>query len=106
MSQTPRKPIVSPWTPSAGLAIAGLAGALALSAAPDDAASAAGVFPPWWGQARSLAAAQTAGAVLGVGAAPFVVIAASSTPNLPARLRAAGAWLVLDPGVAGGCAQL
>ncbi|MCG9916107.1 MAG: hypothetical protein MH112_07095 [Phenylobacterium sp.] len=86
--------------------------ALVLGAAPRDASAAAAVFPPWWDAPRALAAADQAGAVTGVGAYPFVIIttldptrsaALSDGQTLAAALRARGAWLVVDPGLAGPC---
>ena len=57
----------------------------------------------------SLVAADRAGAVTGVGAQPFIIITATDPAQPQARalasaLRAQGAWLVVDPGLAGPCA--
>ncbi len=61
---------------------------------------------------RALAAADQAGAVTGVGAYPFVIIttlepsrslASRDGRALAEALRAQGAWLVVDPGLAGLC---
>ena len=86
-----------------GLALTGAAGAvmsvlvLAVAASPSDQREAAGVFPPWWSAARALDAAARAGAVLAVGAAPFIVIVRDPTGRASQRLRAAGALFSLDP---------
>ena len=82
--------------------------ALVLGAAPGQANAAAAIFPPWWDAPRSLAAANRAGAVTGVGAQPFIIITATDPAQpqiraLASSLRAQGAWLVVDPGLAGLC---
>jgi hypothetical protein len=85
-------------------AIAGLSAlVLAVAAAPRDPQVAAGVFPPWWPQAEALGAAARAGAVLGVGAVPFIVIVRDPGGRAPARLRAAGALFSLDARGLAGC---
>ena len=61
----------------------------------------AAVFPPWWGGARAALAAMPAGPVAGFGGAGFVVLLPEADP---ARLRAAGAWLILPAALFGGCA--
>ena len=81
------------WAPAAGLGLLSLVAALTLGAAPRDAS----------------AAADRAGAVTGVGTQPFIIIAApdpapSHGRTLASALRAQGAWLVIDPGLAGPCA--
>lgn len=52
---------------------------------------------------RMVAAA--GGSILNVGGRPDVVIARSDSPGFVVRLYAAGAWLVLDGGLAGGCGR-
>ncbi len=64
----------------------------------------AAVFPVWWTAPHSFAAAGSAGDVAAVGAFSFVLIVRSQNPGLAARLRAAGAFLLLDPPGAVGCA--
>jgi hypothetical protein len=76
---------------------------VAAAAAPADSRDAAGVFPPWWSQAEALSAASRAGAVLAVGAAPFIVIVRDPAGRAPARLRAAGALFQLDATGLAGC---
>ncbi len=89
----------------AGLAIASLLPAFGL--AEPTSGPLAAVFPPWWSSARVLEAAASAGRIVGVGAAPFVVIVAAEPGGRPdhdsLRLHAAGAWLLLDPQYLGGC---
>lgn len=60
----------------------------------------AAVFPPWWTGRRAFAAAGTAGAVVRFGATSFIVIVAATDR---ARLRATGAWMLLDPRALGAC---
>lgn len=59
------------------------------------------MFPIWWSQGRALSAAAQAGRIVAVGAAPFVVVARSEAPDIGEAPRAQGAWLVIDPGLAG-----
>ncbi|WP_407529567.1 hypothetical protein [Methylobacterium oryzisoli] len=47
--------------------------------------------------------AQAGGAILRAGAAGNLLVARSDAPGFTLRLYAAGAWLVLDPILAGGC---
>ncbi|MDP1872799.1 hypothetical protein [Phenylobacterium sp.] len=96
------------WLLAIGLGVLSLVAALVFGAAPREASAAAAIFPPWWSAPRALAAADRAGAVTGVGAQPFIIIT-TRDPNrsqdraLAASLRAQGAWLVVDPGLAGLC---
>lgn len=96
---------IRPWSlaPVVGVALAGLAAATLLGQRPADPSVAAGVFPIWWSQARTFQAAAQAGAVVGMGAAPFVAIAHSERGDVVSKLHAAGAWLVIDPGLAKAC---
>lgn len=91
------------WTAAIVIAVVSLAATVFVGLQPKDPAEAAGVFPIWWGQGRAVSAAARAGDVVAVGAAPFVVIARSETPNIAAALRAQGAWLIIDPGLAAAC---
>lgn len=98
--------MASPWLPAAALCLASLLPALALSAAPRGDGPAAAVFPPWWGAAQTFAAADQAGDIAAVGWRPFIIIAnpePGANAPLAQRLRAQGAWLILDPGLAGPC---
>lgn len=54
------------------------------------------IFPPWWPPERSLIAASSAGPVLGSGAFSFMVAVRGKSTDDQARLRAAGAILILD----------
>ena len=63
----------------------------------------AALFPPWWSAPRALAAASAGGMPVRFGAAGFVVIVMPDIPDAMQRLRQAGAWLLLDPKVLGGC---
>jgi hypothetical protein len=94
---------------AAGFAAAAIAmGSLLVAAAttvPADAATLAAVFPPWWTASRALDAATGVGDVLRFGAAAHVVIVRSKRPNLQARLRRAGALILLNPFGASACAQ-
>jgi hypothetical protein len=65
----------------------------------------AAVFPPWWTAARGFQAAALSGApIVRTGAFVNILVLSPGEPDLPARLRAAGAWLVLDAKALGGCA--
>ncbi len=77
-----------------------LAVALATTLAPPPGGPVAALFPPWWNAGHVITEAWTAGPVIRQGAVPFIVIVAA--PNR-ARLHASGAWLLLNPGAAGGC---
>jgi hypothetical protein len=80
--------------------------AVAAGAAPRDPARVAAVFPPWWTPARTASAAASAGRIAGAGGAPFILILRGEPGQLEPRLRAAGAWLLLDPDAAGRCTPL
>jgi hypothetical protein len=85
------------WALAAALAVLPLGVATACLLAPPATGPVAAVFPPWWDDARSIA---TAGRVIRFGAFGFVVVSAADRPGL----RAAGAWLLLDPRAIGACA--
>tara|TARA_R110002167_G_scaffold279204_3_gene485103 strand:- start:267 stop:593 length:327 start_codon:yes stop_codon:yes gene_type:complete len=80
--------------------LATLVPALAVAARPSEPWTAAAVFPPWWSADRIHRAANTAGQVTSSGRSANVVVVWGGTDLAP-RLRAAGAWLILDPGFAG-----
>lgn len=84
-------------------AAATLVMALSAAAAPADASRIAAVFPPWWSAARAAQAAGSAGEIAGAGAHRSILIVSSHTPGLSARLRQAGAIVLLSPGLAGLC---
>jgi hypothetical protein len=75
--------------------------ALAVQFAPPVDGPVAAVFPPWWNARSAFVAAGDAGPVVRFGALPFIVIVAATDR---VRLRAAGAWLLLDPRAVGLCA--
>ncbi|HWA64156.1 MAG TPA: hypothetical protein VG939_22500 [Caulobacteraceae bacterium] len=90
-------------TPALAIAAVSSAAVLTLGGRPLDPVTAAGVFPPWWSGGRALAAAGSAGDVLGVGALPFIVVVRA--PHADARLRAAGALFSIDARGAGACSK-
>ena len=89
-----------------GLAIlVTLVATVAAGAAPRDPSRVAAVFPPWWSSREAVSAAASAGQIAGAGGAPFILILRGEPASLSPRLRAAGAWLLLDPDAAGVCAN-
>ena len=87
-----------------GLAIlVTLVATVAAGAAPRDPSRVAAVFPPWWSSREAVSAAGSAGQIAGAGGAPFILILRGEPASLSPRLRAAGAWLLLDPDAAGQC---
>ncbi len=101
-SRSPPHPAVS-WLLPSILALLSLAAAAAIELQPPARGPVAAVFPPWWGAARSMLAAASAGPVVRLGALPSIVVALPAPGGL-ARLRRAGAWLLLNPAALGGCA--
>ena len=95
------------WLPAIGLLLASGVGALWLQLRVHDrTAPLAALFPPWWSSARVFGAAAAADvAVLRGGAWPALVIVRPGDPGAPARLRARGAWLLLDGRAIAGCAS-
>lgn len=57
------------------------------------------VYPPWWPEARVLAAATQSADLLNFGRWTFVVLARAPDRQAHARLTSGGALLVLDGGV-------
>lgn len=94
---------------SAALAVLGaglgLFAAAAVGAEPRTPGRVAAVFPPWWSPAQVVGAAASAGDISGAGGAPFVVILRGDPSDLSRRARAAGALMLLDPALAGVCAD-
>lgn len=86
----------------------GIAGTLAMAAGvappPPKQDRLAVVFPPWWSGAHVAAAGASAGDIVGVGGAPFILILRGDDAGLGARARRAGGLLLLDPATAGMCA--
>ena len=80
---------------AAGLTIVLATLALALPA--PRAETVAAVFPPWWPPRTALAAAASAGPVVGVGSAGFVVVVRAPEAETRRKLRRAGALALIDP---------
>ncbi len=76
------------------------------AAASADPSHMAALFPPWWSERRTLAAAASAGDILGVGAVPFVILVHGDPATLQGRARSAGALLVFNSDRAGLCSSL
>jgi hypothetical protein len=71
----------------------------------DESREAAVLVAPWRGlEAAAEIAARSGARIARSGGLPGVFILASDQPGLPARLHRAGAWIVVDPLIAGGCA--
>jgi hypothetical protein len=77
----------------------------ALTLRPHEGEGMAAIFPPGATRDQSLAAASGAGAteIVAFGNWPSVVLVRSDQPDLPRRLRSAGAWLVVRAPLAAGC---
>jgi len=81
---------------------------IALTAVPAAAAAArpvtpfavAAVFPPWWSAARVRSAVVPVGEISATGRAATIVSVIGGA-DLSQRLRAAGAWLILNPEIVG-----
>jgi len=66
--------------------------------------TAAVVFPPWWTAAQAIAAIASAdAAVVRTGIVPTILIVQLTKPGGLKRLRATGAWFILNPQAVGGC---
>jgi hypothetical protein len=101
-SITVRRPSwVAGYVPLILIGLLPLGVAVAAQFAPPADGPVAAVFPPWWDARSAFVAAGDAGPVVRFGALPFIVIVAATDR---ARLRAAGAWLLLDPRALGLCA--
>jgi hypothetical protein len=62
------------------------------------------VFPPWWGEGRSLAAVASArAAIVRTGGLSSIFIVQPAASGGLERLREAGAWLTVDAKVVGAC---
>ncbi len=76
-----------------------------LAARPMPGKPVAALFPPWWSATSAMTSAAAAnGAVVRFGGFRTILILAAGDADLADRLRHAGAWLVLDAEVLGGCA--
>jgi hypothetical protein len=97
-----RPPRLIPFALLAGSVL--MIASLAMKPVPDKPVAA--LFPPWWSAARVIASAAAAdGAIVRFGGFQTILVLAAGGPDLAARLRHAGAWLVLDAGSLGGCAE-
>lgn len=96
------------WLPALGLLLLSSTGATWANFRPQEGdGPLAAVFPPWWTPAAAFGAAATADvAIVRTGAWQTLLIVqpGESATVAASRLRAAGAWLVLNGRVAGGCA--
>ena len=93
-------PSSPPFVPLIALMLLPLGVALGADFLPAARGPVAAVFPPWWSESHSFAAAGRAGAVLRFGALPFIVIVDSENRDL---LTDAGAWLLLAPRALSDC---
>jgi hypothetical protein len=96
----------SAWLPAILLLVASFLGTAWLGLRPESGAGApvAAVFPPWWNSERVFAAAaSTGGAIVREGAWENILVLNSASADLPRRLRAAGAWLLLNPKALDAC---
>ena len=78
---------------------------LALMAGPKDMGEGVAiVFAPWTDEATAMSRVGAAGgAVVRAGGAGFISVAMPQSPEFAKDIRAAGAWLLLDPQIVGGC---
>jgi|HubBroStandDraft_3_1064219.scaffolds.fasta_scaffold1748556_1 hypothetical protein len=103
-SDIERRRSAQPLIIAAGLAVASVLSVAALQAAPHDGAQVAAIFSPWTSSGSALTrVAQADGLLVRRGLIDSIVVVQSDEPGLIARLYAAGAWLVIDPNVFGGC---
>ena len=91
------------WVPCVTLAAGSMLAAGASSLAPPAEGPIAALYPPWWSATQSLLAAGAGGLPVRFGAAGFVVVIVPDTADAAERLHQAGAWLLLDPKLLGGC---
>ena len=86
------------------LAAASALAMAALQAYPRDGTQVAALFAPWAGGGEVFARVAGAdGLVVRRGLFDSIVVVRSDAPGLINRLYGAGAWLVIDPDVFGGC---
>jgi hypothetical protein len=64
------------------------------------------VFPPWWTASRAMAAAASAGDILGVGGLPFVVIVHRDSTGVARGASSVGALFVVDADTKSMCSSL
>lgn len=92
------------WLGPVALCVVSLVAAMGIAVQPRPDGPIAAVFPMWWSEADSFAAASTAGAPVRFGTLPFIVVVMPADDAAAERLQQAGAWLLLDPIALGGCA--
>jgi len=94
------------WLPAILLLVVSFVGLAWLDMRPHDGPGPlAAAFPPWWSATEIYRAAATAEvAVVRMGGWSALLIVQAADPGAPGRLRAAGAWAVLDGRAFGGCA--
>jgi hypothetical protein len=93
------------WFNAAGLLVASWIAIAALSLQARPGAEVVAVaFPPWWGaQQVFLAAASANAAIVRMTAIPAILVVRPNDHDGLARLRAAGAWLAIDPQAIAAC---
>ena len=90
--------------PPVTTALAGFVAVAALALSPPAAGPVAALFAPWLSGDEVLHRVAAAdAAIVRWGALDSVVVVGSERPDLSNRLRAAGAWLVVDPVAIAGC---
>ena len=76
----------------------------ALESAPASDSDLAAIYAPWIGADGAVVrAASAGGAIVRLGLIGAIVVVHDERPGLAGRLRASGAWLLLDPKFLGGC---
>lgn len=92
--------------PAILLAVVSSVAMLAVVLTPDPTADAVAVItPPWFDSARTMALVVSAGgSIVDVGGTPNIIVAHSNDRGFVKSLYRAGAWLVVNPLGAGGCA--
>jgi hypothetical protein len=94
----------SAWSPALLLLLASALGTAWLGLRPVAGAPVAAIFPPWWDDERSFAAAaSTGGAIVREGAWSNILVVTSADGDLARRLRDAGALLLVNPAALDGC---
>jgi hypothetical protein len=94
------------WLPALLLLLASALGSAWLELRPTATVGApvAAIFPPWWNAERSFTAAASAGgAIVRTGTWSNILVVTAADGGLFNRLRAAGAWLLVNPTALDGC---
>lgn len=99
MNSTRSRPVLKAVACATAIALTA-APALAIAARPDTPFAVAAVFPPWWSAERVRAAVEPLGEISSMGRTATVVTVIGGG-DLSQGLRSAGAWLILDPELAG-----